>query len=141
MANLGYLTKPEKDVLAAQINLPREEFNKNEIVERLVSFISLEKPTFKPLISPMDLARPVLVRPKMSNRRIIAQTGAFILHGLNLPTDLPFARDIYHLHLWVEQDDKEEIRSELARLGIHQGSLFPEIDKAAASIINQLRRS
>jgi FRG domain len=96
MANLAYLTKPEKDDLSAKINLPREEFNKNEIVERLVSFVSLEKPAFKPLILPIDLARPVLVRPKMSNRRIIAQTGAFILHGLDLPTDLPFPRDIYY---------------------------------------------
>ena len=141
MANLAYLTKPQKADLSAKINLPREEFNKNEIVERLVSFISLEKPAFKPFILPIDLARPVLVRPKMSNRRIVAQTGAFILHGLDLPADLPFPRDIYHLHLWVEHGDKEEIRSQLARLGIHQGSLFPEIDKAAASIISQLRRS
>lgn len=140
MANLAYLTKSEKDHLSAQMNLPREEFNKNEIVERLVSFISLEKPAFKPLILPIDLARPVLVRPKMSNRRIIAQTGAFIVYGLDFPIDLPFPRDIYHLHLWVEHDDKKEIRSQLTRLGIHQGSLFPEIDKAATAIVNQLRQ-
>lgn len=144
MANLAYLNTPEKDDLKAHLSLPQEEFNNTATANRLVSFVSLEKPTFKPLILPVDLARPVFVRPKMSNRRIIAQSGAFILYGLyggdDLPSDKPFERDISNLHLWVETDDKETIRSELARLGIHEGTLFPEIDKAAAAIVNQFRQ-
>jgi hypothetical protein len=77
----------------------------------------------------------------MSNRRILAQSGAFILYGI-----APFKKIIFwpykieETHLLVPQRAKEPIRKALANLGINESTLFPEIDKAAARIKNQYRK-
>lgn len=49
-----------------------EWFNQNRPVKRLLHFISGEKPAFAPDIVPSDLSRIFLVKPKLSNRRILA---------------------------------------------------------------------
>jgi hypothetical protein len=66
---------------AANVN----KFNKNAVIQRLHQFIRSEKPYFLPIIDPIDLFKPYYVHPKMSNRRILAQSGAFILYGVNPP--------------------------------------------------------
>jgi hypothetical protein len=74
----------------------------------------------------------------MSNRRIIAQSGAFLIYGARrsntqLDTDLRVSRAI------VPADRKAELRNQLERLGIHDSSLFPEIDKAAGFVVNRYK--
>lgn len=64
-----------------------EEFNDNEVMKRLHQFIRSEKPYFLPIIDPVDLFKPYYVHPKMSNRRILAQSGAFIIYGIDPPED------------------------------------------------------
>ncbi len=137
MANLANLTVTEKKEMAAAYKLGKDEFNAQTVVERLLSFVRIEKPFFDPKIDPKHLQHPVFVKPKMSNRRIIAQSGAFLVYGARrlkskeVDTDLRLSRAI------VPADKKAEIRDQLERLGIHGSSLFPEIDKAAGFIVKR----
>lgn len=91
IANLANMTSEEK----TEINRLRKDlkgdissasnikkFNKYDVIQRLHQFIRSEKPYFQPIINPIDLFVPYFVHPKMSNRRILAQSGAFILYGL-----------------------------------------------------------
>jgi len=137
MANLANLTVEEKKEMAEAYKLDKDEFNQARVVKRLLWFVRLEKPHFEPKIDPKQLRQPVFVKPKMSNRRIIAQSGAFLIYGARrlrtreIDTDLGLSSAI------VPADKKAEIRDQLERLGIHASSLFPEIDKAAGFIVKR----
>jgi len=138
MANLANLTANEKREMAKAYKLEKREFNKQPVVERLIWFVRIEKPHFEPQIDPRHLRQHVFVKPKMSNRRIIAQSGAFLVYGARrsntqIDTDLRVSRAI------VPADRKAELRNQLERLGIHDSSLFPEIDKAAGFVANRYK--
>jgi hypothetical protein len=149
LANLANMTSEEK----TEINRLRKDlkgdissagnitkFNKNAVIERLHQFIRSEKSYFLPIIDPIDLFKPYYVQPKMSNRRILAQTGAFILYGINPPKKMYFPDTIDETQFIVPQSEKSHIRQALENLGINESTLFPEIDKAAARIKNQYRK-
>jgi len=76
----------------------------------------------------------------MSNRRILAQSGGFILYGIVPFKKIFWPYKIEETHWLVPQKAKEPIRKALANLGINESTLFPEIDKAAARIKNQYRK-
>lgn len=139
MANMANLTLQEKVEMARAYKLVKREFNREHVVRRLLWFVRIEKPHFEPKIDPRHLLQPVFVKPKMSNRRIIAQSGAFLIYGARrlastqVDTDLRLSRAI------IPAGKKSEIRDQLERLGIHASSLFPEIDKAAVFIVNRYK--
>lgn len=135
MANLANLTKKQKDTLktCAIDNPSVEDFNKEEIVDILVFHVGMEKPHFRKLVNPSDLSLPVYVKPKMSNKRIIAQSGAFILWGLKEMQTNSGSR-LRQDRVWIHEDHKPDIRKELSLLGIDERTLFPEIDKSAKYI-------
>jgi hypothetical protein len=146
LANLANMTSEEKveiyrlrESLRGDISSARNitKFNKNAVIERLHQFIRSEKPYFLPIIDPIDLFKPYYVHPKMSNRRILAQSGAFILYGINPPKKMYFPDTIDETPFIVPQREKGGIRLALERLGINESTLFPEIDKAAARIKNR----
>jgi hypothetical protein len=123
------------------IELPEDEqitkFNDDGVIKRLHQFIRSEKSYFQPIINPIDLLKPYYVHPKMSNRRILAQSGAFILYGIDPFKKSFFPYKIAEEQFLVPQKAKEPIRKALANLGINESTLFPEIDKAAARIKNR----
>lgn len=141
VANLANLTTSEKQDLSKALVLDRSEFNKSEAVKRLLWFIRLEKSHFEPNLDPEDLKFPVFVKPKMSNRRIIAQSGAFIIFGTRQAGGKESDRDLRVFRAIVPHERKEQIRRELSRLGIHEGTLFPEIEKASSYIVRQFSAS
>jgi hypothetical protein len=148
IANLANMTSGEKDEIyrlreslrgdissAANIN----KFNKTGVIERLLQFIRAEKPYFQPIMNPIDLFVPYYVHPKMSNRRILAQSGAFILYGLVPPKTMFFPYLIEETQFVVPHGEKSSIREALDNIGINESTLFPEIDRAAARIKNHYK--
>jgi len=117
-----------------------KKFNKDGVIKRLLQFIRAEKPYFQPIMNPMDLFVPYYVHPKMSNRRILAQSGAFILYGIVPPKTMFFPYLIEETKFVVPQGEKGTIREALDNIGINESTLFPEIDKAAARIKNSYTR-
>jgi hypothetical protein len=144
IANLANMTFEEKGEIyrleESLIKLPDDEqiakFNEDGVIERLHQFIKSEKSYFLPIINPTDFLKPYYVHPKMSNRRILAQSGAFILYGIYPFKKLFFPYEIEETSFLVPQNAKEPIRRALSNLGINESTLFPEIDKAAARIKN-----
>ena len=142
LANLANMTADEKlEIEAARKRLnsvPEDRriktFNDEDVVKRLHQFIRSEKPYFLPIVDPVDLYQPYFVHPKMSNRRILAQSGAFIIHGLRPPTKMYFPRPIEETDFIMPAASKRAVRQSLESLGINQSTLFPEIDKAANRI-------
>jgi hypothetical protein len=137
MANLANLTVGEKKEMAAAYKLDKDEFNEQPVVRRLLWFVRIEKPHFEPKIEPKHLQQPVFVKPKMSNRRIIAQSGAFLIYGARRLRSREVDTDLGLLSVIVPAAKKAEIRGQLERLGIHASSLFPEIDKASGFIVKR----
>jgi hypothetical protein len=151
LANLGNLNKDEKNmivnIIKAEIlretNTPFDKnkvikiFNENEVLKRLHQFIRSEKPYFLPIINPIDLAMPYFVHPKLSNRRIVAQAGAFIIYGLTGFNSRILTKGIVETRINIPSTAKSNLRKALDMIGINESTLFPEIDKAANVIIRR----
>lgn len=101
---------------------------------QLAQFIRAEKPYFLSRISEIDLFKPFYVHPKMSNRRIVAQAGGFIIFGLNSPKEINFKHKLVQTDFLIPADAKADIRRSLDLLGINESTLFPELDRAAKRI-------
>lgn len=139
LANLANLTLAEKDELfSAAKTMEIEEFNNAPIVQRLIWFVRIEKPHFLPKINPEHLLSLVFVKPKMSNRRIIAQSGAFLIYGIR--QDARYDSRIRARRAIVPAARKSNLRQELEFLGVHAGTIFPELDKAAGYITERYSR-
>lgn len=132
IANLANLSNVEKEDIGSLDHTKRSDFNCNNSTKRLVQFVRAEKPYFQRNINPIDLFRPYHVIPKLSNKRIIAQSGSFIIYGLNGGPS--FNRNIKVKSIRIPHASKATIRTELRQLGVHQATLFPEIEKAAGYI-------
>ncbi|WP_082482940.1 FRG domain-containing protein [Methylobacterium sp. Leaf123] len=139
IANLANMAEPEKAVLYKQRRDARGEFNKLIEVDRLVQFIRIEKPSFRRNVNPRDLDRVYYVVPKLNNRRIIAQNGAFLIFGLSLRPATPLQDPIQIRSIKIPAAHKAQIRKELSMLGVTKSSLFPEIDHAADHIVDRYK--
>ncbi|MBY7703036.1 MULTISPECIES: FRG domain-containing protein [Vibrio] len=127
------------DTVSVVSNLARAEanfdFSNTEEQERFLHSIQAEKPYFKPYIKEEHLHSVICVKPKLDNRRIVKQSGAFFLFGMgNKKTDpirIPehFRPDVKHIA--IPKGSKENLLKELATLSISEATLFPEIDNVA----------
>jgi hypothetical protein len=136
LANLGNLSHAEREAIQKANPKTLAQFNRLKAVDRLVQFVRGEKPAFRAKIVRTDLFKRLHVIPKLSNPRIVAQSGSFILFGLRRPAGMSVP--IRLRRLIVSADRKKQIRRDLERLGITESSLFPELDKAASHIVARL---
>ncbi len=142
MANLANMTKDEKAEIIALGHATGtgdkaakvEAMNRKKVYQRLYQFIRVEKSHFLPDIDPMDLFKPYYVHPKMSNRRILAQAGGFIIHGVQSGEPINYRQPIVETRFVIPAGAKADLRKALDLLGITESTLFPEIDKAARRI-------
>ena len=102
-----------------------------DVVERFYHEITTEIASFKREIDPIDLLQPLFIQPNKTNGRIIKQDGAFIINGLS--KDRQEAEQkldaLTYTRIYIKNQSK--ILKELEMLGIHEASLFPEVDKMA----------
>lgn len=140
MANLANLSMEEKDSIEASSAVSIADLARIEAVKRLVQFIKEEKPYFLPQIKKVDLFKPISVIPKMSNARLSAQNGAFVLFGLDRSKGVAYHKDSTVMKVRIPLTSKEEILSTLSSLGIDGFTLFPEIDRAAKIIKQRYMR-
>lgn len=136
VANLSNLTGRERDELR---RVRTKSGLKNSAAgQRLLQFIRSEKPYFLPEIEPDDLKSILVVKPKQSNRRILAQQGAFLLFGLpiELIANNNFGIDIVRTP--IPAAAKARFLRQLDLININESSLFPEIERAALYIMAKL---
>ena len=113
-------------------------FNAETPVKRLLHFISMEKPAFQPEIVPSDLSRVFLVKPKLSNRRILAQEGAFLAFGLTESIPQRGTPGIRVERITIPASDKADTLAQLKRVAINERTMFPEIERAAKYLTDNL---
>lgn len=111
-----------------------KHFNDNPMIKKLIQLVRTEKPDFRPIIEPIDLAKIISVVPRKSHPRIRAQRGAFLLFGLaRKPNDLNMP-DVTVETFNISGKHKDKILRELRTVGISEEALFPEIEKNALQI-------
>jgi hypothetical protein len=133
VANLSHLSARERRELSAIDEF--SELQESAAGKRLLQFIRVEKSYFLPEIKPHDLKSVWIVKPKQSNRRILAQQGAFLLFGV-LPELID--NNDFNLNLTrvrIPASSKRKILADLDRVSINRRSLFPEIETAAKYIM------
>lgn len=141
LSNLSYLNAPERNVIRRNLHLPKGQFNEVAQVRRLVSFIKPEKPYFEFSIDPVDLNGPMLVKPKLNNRRIVAQNGAFIIFGLTRYLKPNPQGPFQTITFDIKAASKVKIFKELDRLGFNNESMFPELESAAKYVSQKFKLS
>lgn len=144
VANLANLSDIEKFALFSEAPENAEEpegdeFNKFECTDRLLQFVRDEKPYFRNMAQKTDLQSTFYVTPKKNNRRIIAQSGAFLIFGLVGRNLTPALEGFSISHHRISSNDKRPLLDALGALGISESSLFPELDRAAKSISDSYR--
>lgn len=119
----------------------KADFNKEPTIRRLLHFIRGEKAAFEAEIEPEHLNGIFLVKPKMNNRRILAQEGAFLAFGMIPEIPRSGTADMQIDRIRVDVRNKGRIRKQLAQLSVNERTLFPEIDRAALYLTDELRTS
>ena len=115
-----------------------DELKSSDVGEGLLHFIQAEKPYFLPKINLEDLKGIFSVKPKQTNRRILAQQGAFLIFGLR--TRL-LERNNFGINIrkiLIPSDAKPTILQELDGININASTLFPEIESAAKYIMSKI---
>lgn len=111
----------------------RCEFNSATIIKRLLHEVRKEKPAFASAIIPEDLLSNYFYAPKKTTDRIIRQSGAFIIFGLN--ANQPESEQII-----IDAPSKRNILNQLSCFGISKASLYPELYKVAEYIKDKYRQ-
>lgn len=112
-----------------------KDFNQIDDVIRLSQLVQIERPGFIPRMHPVDLSNILYVEPRMLHQRLQAQKGAFLLFGLfHSSKEHYFQEEIEVSEIYISRKDKSNIRKELAKIGISDETMYPEIDHSAAQI-------
>ncbi|VEJ53805.1 FRG domain-containing protein [Pragia fontium] len=142
ISTLKNLIKKVKNTIDESALLNDKSYNK------LMHEIYEEKPYFKKEINLSHMESVICVKPKLDNNRLIRQSGAFFLFGINEtklnPASIP--EEYYYkdrgnkITIKVKINGKEKILRELEQLSITEAKLFPEIDKVADFIKEKINR-
>lgn len=79
------------------------------------------------------------IKGKITNLRINAQSGAFLMFGLDakLTDGKDFGFEI--IHYLIQDKDKEKIIRQLDLLNINESTLFPYLENSAKYISNKFK--
>lgn len=148
ICNLARLTDAEKLEIKQNYNKiktwdesAREEFRKLAPMKRLYQFIRVEKPYFTDSIIPADMFKYQFVYPAKTNRRVIAQSGAFLVAGLlNYTAPGRTHKGFIASKIVIPADSKSQILKDLDVLNINSRTMFPEVEFAANYIKKKWQR-
>lgn len=113
----------------------KEIFDVNDNPEkknRFIHFVKMQTDSIPFINDLQDIDKVLCVLPKLDNPRIIRQQGAFFLYGIkNGVKESMSENEISTISFLVKKEEKRKIREELDNLGINEKYCFPEIDKVA----------
>jgi len=132
ISNLARL--PQEDKSTLDLSLSLDDFNKTISATKLIHLIKEEKPYFLSKVVPSDLTRVICVKSKMNNSRILSQSGAFLLFGLNATLPENGSSEIRIERIDIKADEKKKILKELDSLSINESTAFPYIENSARYI-------
>jgi len=141
ICNLARLSDREKEGISDAFKacknwdlVAKKRFRRLAPMLRLSQFVRMEKPYFQDIAEPRDLFKYFFVYPAKNNRRLIAQSGAFIAAGLLRYKDPSRSVGIIMKKIRVPKKRKPGILRELDAININSRTMFPEIDSASVYI-------
>jgi hypothetical protein len=151
LTNLAKLTATQKDELAkyivkSQKNDPTKELlnetdftEEFKVYEQYLHCILNEKPYFKPRIEIKDLKNIFCVKGRLNQERIIAQSGSFLIFGLDAEAIPKNGNTNFTVHkIRIKKENKKTILDELDLLNINQRTVYPSMENSAKYIKNRL---
>lgn len=149
LTNLAKLKKSQKIDLLKLIQecesetppvkiLKDEHAEKSTSYSQFIHFIKQEKPYFQPKINIDDLKSVICVKGRMNQDRIIAQSGSFLIFGLNTQ---PFesGNEIFHIdRITIPKEMKSKILKELDLIKINNGTIYPSMENSSKYIKEKL---
>ena len=137
IANLAQLSDNDKKSIVYTGS--KEQFNAQDPIRKLLHFIKEEKPYFKDAIIPDDLKRIICIRGKLSNTRILSQSGAFLIFGLDAVLPEAGNSDVTVDRITISAAEKKKIVGELDALALNESTIFPYIDNSARYIASKYK--
>ncbi len=116
-----------------------KDFNDEKIIRELVHKIRNEKSYFDNVVVADDLMKSFFVTSKLDNPRIIRQSGAFIICGMDKyklspsPEIYEFERDVIR-RIIISKRLKTSFKKSLDIFNISSGSLFPDLSEVSQYI-------
>ena len=113
-----------------------KQLNEESIIKRLRHEINREK-TFEPEIDPETFYKDLFVIPKRDNRRIIQQSGSFIICTLNINSHGAINKDRLEDNNSLKQifiipaKMKGDLINSLTLFGINNSTIYPEMEKVS----------
>ncbi len=141
VCNLSRLSDGEREEIDEQygrvkrwVRGEKEKFRDMDEVRRLTQFVRVEKPYFLDAVNPSDLFKYFMVYPAKNNRRLIAQSGAFVAAGMLRYLSPAESVGMKVKKILIGHRWKGDIEKELDVLNINSRSLFPEVETASQYI-------
>lgn len=131
LANLANLSEAERTELK-NLNI-ETSLDDCPAGKKLSDYVAQERPNWKSRIELSDLKSFFLVSPKLSNPRVQAQSGAFLICGLEEEVSRT-SKGIKYSEINIEKSARGKILEALEGLGVTESLLFPEIAKTAKMI-------
>ncbi|HFI0344800.1 TPA: FRG domain-containing protein [Streptococcus suis] len=141
LASMALLDYPTKTYLYVG-SFNNKQFSNSSEINKLVSKIRLEKPSFQNTINSNIFEENFFVLTKKDNRRIQKQDGAFICCSCNPYTAKSINQYRFSIHnkrqiLIISKNAKKSILNQLELFDIHRGSIYPEIDKVSEYLVKK----
>lgn len=133
LSNLTFSQKNKIDLLKS-----RDEFNKTEVVKKLLHHIKSEKGYFEGRIEPDHLGSVICVKAKQTNSRIKSQSGAFLLFGHDATLAESGQPDIEVARIRIT--NKQKILEQLNSININATTVYPSIDRTTHHLRERYRR-
>ena len=134
----NYKTTKNKQTFKVYLKSSSLKVKETESYGKLLSFIQKEKPYFVNKIEPDCLENYYFVNSLNSNKRIIAQSGAFIVSGF---MDYNFQDNTeFKTKFKIPKEHKKAIIEELRKFNITEKSLFPDIEHIAAYLKHKYQK-
>lgn len=137
IANLCKLTIKDKDIL----DIGTQDIKYRNTINKLYSYIKNDKPYFENLIKLSSINDIVCIKGKVTNDRINAQSGAFLLFGLDLVLRDRNKFGFKVMHFAIKPDIKKKILKDLDLLNINESTLFPYLENSAKYISNKFKKN
>ncbi|MFV5672634.1 FRG domain-containing protein, partial [Acinetobacter baumannii] len=102
--------------------------------------IRQEKPYFEPKIRIADINKVMCVKGRLTQDRIIAQAGSFLLFGLDskLPED---GNDLFKIErIRIKSAFKKDLLNELDLLKVNLRTIYPSLENTSKYLKEKLER-
>lgn len=130
ISNLSKLNFDQKNKILSYLSL--KDFNETETIKALLHYVRSEKGFFESRINPDDISSVICVKAKKANERIKSQSGSFLLFGQDASL-LDSGNDYIRISR-IRITNKLGILEQLNRININDTTVYPSIDRTAASL-------